>query len=97
MPKGYVIFTEAINDPDAMAAYGAAAGKAMAGHTVNVLAVDASPEVVEGEWHGTQTVVLEFETVEAARAWYQSGAYQEAVPLRQKAADCNVVILSGLG
>jgi uncharacterized protein (DUF1330 family) len=41
-------------------------------------------------------VVLEFESVEAAREWYNSDAYQEAAKLRQSAADCNGVIVSGL-
>jgi uncharacterized protein (DUF1330 family) len=58
--------------------------------------VDAAPNVVEGTWHGNQTVLLEFESVDAARAWYESEAYQKAVKLRQAAADCNVVILSGI-
>jgi uncharacterized protein (DUF1330 family) len=93
MPKGYVILTEAIKDPEGMKAYARAAGAAMGG--VNILAVDTKPAVVEGHWHGDQTVVLEFESVEAARAWYESDAYQEAAKLRQAAADCNAVILSG--
>jgi uncharacterized protein (DUF1330 family) len=95
MPKGYVILTEAIKDPEGMKAYGQAAGAAMGG--VNVLAVDTTPKVVEGTWHGNQTVVLEFESVDAARAWYESEAYQKAAKLRQAAADSNVVILSGFG
>src|ERR1700738_1899183 len=93
MPKGYVILTEAIKDPEGMKAYGRAAGAAMGG--VNILAVDTAPKVVEGSWHGDQTVVLEFESVDAARAWYESEAYQKAAKLRQAAADCNAVIISG--
>jgi uncharacterized protein (DUF1330 family) len=95
MPKGYVILTEAVKDPEGMKAYGQAAGAAMGG--VNILAVDTAPKVVEGTWHGNQTVVLEFESVEAARAWYESDAYQKAAKLRQAAAECNAVILSGFG
>ena len=53
--------------------------------------------MLEGQWHGTQTVVLEFDSVEAASEWYHSEAYQEAAKLRQAAADCNGVIVSGLG
>ena len=59
------------------------------------LAIDRAPEVLEGEWPATQTVLLEFESVEAARAWYESDAYQAAVPLRQAAADTDVAILQG--
>ena len=92
--KGYIIITEDIKDPAGMAEYGKLAAKAMAGATL--LSFDQKPEVLEGSWHGTQTVVLEFESVEAARAWYHSDAYQEAAKLRQAAADCNGVIASGL-
>ncbi|SBS71034.1 conserved hypothetical protein [uncultured Mycobacterium sp.] len=93
MPKGYVILTEEIKDPEGMKAYGQAAGGAMGG--VKVLAVDAKPQVLEGNWHGHQTVVLEFDSVEAAQAWYDSEAYSAARVLRQAAADTNAVILSG--
>lgn len=91
--KGYVILTEAIKDPEGMKAYAQAAGSAMSGATI--LAVDTAPKVIEGDWHGDQTVVLEFESVDAARAWYESEGYQKAAKLRQQAADCNAVILSG--
>ena len=95
MPKGYIIITEDVKDPAGMVEYAKLASKAMAGATI--LAFDQNAEQIEGEWHGTQTVVLEFESVEAAREWYHSDAYQEAAKLRQAAADCNGVIVSGLG
>jgi uncharacterized protein (DUF1330 family) len=94
--KGYVILTEAIRDPAGMAAYARAAGPTMAAGGVSVLAVDRAPQLLEGSWHGDQTVVLEFESVDAARAWYESEGYREAAKLRQVAADCNVVIVSGI-
>jgi uncharacterized protein (DUF1330 family) len=95
VPKGYVILTEEIKDPAGMAEYGKLAMQAMAG--ANILAVDQKPQVIEGGWHGSQTVVLEFESVDAARAWYESEAYQKAAKVRQQAADCNAVILAGFG
>ena len=78
-----------------MAEYGKLATRAMEGATI--VAVDQKPQVIEGSWHGSQTVVLEFESVEAALAWYESDAYQKAAKIRQSAADCNAVILSGMG
>ena len=94
MPKGYIILTEDVKDPAGFAEYGKLAGKAMAGATL--LSFDPKPEVLEGDWHGPQTVVLEFESVEAAREWYHSDAYQEAAKLRQASAECNGVIVAGL-
>ncbi len=94
MPKAYIVLTEDVKDPAGMAEYGKLAGKAMAGATL--LSFDQSPQPLEGEWHGTQTVLMEFDSVEAARAWYESEDYQKAVKLRQAAADCHGVILTGL-
>jgi uncharacterized protein (DUF1330 family) len=96
MPKGYVIMTEAIRDRAGMDAYGRAAAPSMVGRSFSALAVDREPEVLEGEWHGDQTVIIEFESVDAARDWYTSAAYQAAAPLRHAAADTNAVIVSGL-
>ena len=93
-PKGYVILTEAIKDPEGMKAYGQAARTSMGGATG--LAVDTAAKVIEGTWHGDQTILLEFESVEVARAWYESEGYQKAAKLRQAAADCNAVIIAGL-
>jgi uncharacterized protein (DUF1330 family) len=92
--KGYVIITEDVKDPAGMAEYGKLAAKAMDGATL--LAFAQNPTVVEGDWHGSQTVVLEFESVDAAKEWYYSDAYQEAAKIRQRAAECNGVIVSGL-
>jgi uncharacterized protein (DUF1330 family) len=96
MPKAYVIVTEAVTDPAGMAAYTRAAGPSIAASGARVLAVDTAPEVLEGGWHGDKTVMLEFDSVEAAKAWYESDAYAQARPLRQAAADSNAVIITGL-
>ena len=81
MPKAYILITEDVKDPAGMAEYGKLASQAMAGATL--LSFDSKAEVIEGQWHGTQTVLLEFESEEAAK-------------LRQAAAECNGVILHGL-
>lgn len=94
MPKAYVIFTEAVKDPEGMAAYGQAAGPTLAGTGARLLVNDSAPEGLEGEWFGDTTVMLEFPSVEAARAWYASEAYQEARRLRHAAAETNAVIVT---
>ena len=95
MPKGYVVLTEAIHDPAGMDAYGQASMPSIIEAKAKVLAVDEQVEVLEGEWHGTRTVIVEFDSVDAAREWYRSDAYQAALPLRQGASECNVAIVSG--
>jgi uncharacterized protein (DUF1330 family) len=95
MPKGYVIFTESIRDPEAMAAYGQASFPTMMQAGAKVLVGDDRPDVREGEWPGSRTVIVEFDSVASARDWYLSPEYQAAIPLRQAGADANVVILAG--
>ncbi|MET0726785.1 MAG: DUF1330 domain-containing protein [Acidimicrobiales bacterium] len=95
MPKGYVILTEAIHDPAAMGLYSKASAAPLIEHGGRVLVVDEDVQVLEGEWPGTRTVIVQYESVEKAREWYLSAGYQAAIGLRQAAADCNVVIASG--
>ena len=95
MPKGYIILTEAIRDHAGMDAYGQASMPSLIESGGRVLVVDAEPQVLEGEWHGDRTVIVEFASVDAARAWYASTSYDAAKPLRHAASDSNVAILSG--
>ena len=94
MPKAYIILTEDIKDMAKFGEYGKLAAGAMGGATL--LAFDPAAEAIEGEWHGPQTVLLEFESVDAAKEWYYSDAYQAAAKVRQEAADCNAAIITGL-
>ena len=41
-------------------------------------------------------VMLEFPTMDDARAWYNSPGYQEALQHRKRAADYRVVLVEGL-
>ena len=77
MPKGYVIVTGTIHDPEGMKAYNRLASRTISEGGGKVLVVDTKPEVLEGDWRGSQTVVLEFASVDAARAWYESEGYQK--------------------
>lgn len=52
-------------------------------------------DVREGRWPGS-VVMLEFPSGEAARAWYESDAYQAILPLRANHLDGPVVIVDGV-
>lgn len=53
------------------------------------------PEVLEGEWPGF-LVVIAFPDLDAARAWYDSPAYQEILPLRTRNCDGVVLLVDGV-
>lgn len=56
----------------------------------------ATPEVLEGAPQG-DLIVIEFPTLDAARSWYRSPAYQELVTLRQQGAEGEVFLMQGVG
>jgi uncharacterized protein (DUF1330 family) len=95
VPKGYVVFTEDVRDAAGMGDYGRAAGPTIHAHGGRTIVYTPAAQSLEGSWHGTQTVIVEFDSVEAAQAWYDSPEYTAARALRQAAADTNAVILAG--
>lgn len=41
-------------------------------------------EALEGEWNPGRLVLIEFPSLELARAWYASPAYQAILPIRHR-------------
>jgi uncharacterized protein (DUF1330 family) len=95
MAKGYAIVTELIRDPAIYRSYVEKAVRTIQQAGGRIIVADGNPTVLEGQWHGSRTVVLEFDSVEAARGWYDSAEYQAIVGLRRAATESNAAILSG--
>ena len=54
-----------------------------------------SGEVLEGSWDPKRLVVLEFESMEQAKAWYDSPEYADLKKLRQSASIGKLIFASG--
>ncbi|MDB4900354.1 MAG: hypothetical protein JWN53_2162 [Gemmatimonadetes bacterium] len=52
--------------------------------------------VLEGDWRPTRLVIVEFPSVEQARAWWGSPEYAAAKALRQRCARTDLVVVEGL-
>jgi|TARA_R110000851_G_scaffold140809_2_gene278304 uncharacterized protein (DUF1330 family) len=86
---------EHTHDAQEMERYSEKAKAARAGHDPQPLAFYGDFEVLEGSaMEGA--VILRFPDMAAARAWYQSPAYQEARKHRFQGADYRVFIVDGL-
>ena len=92
----YIVFMrERMQDPAAFDKYMEAVPPTMAGHAVRPIALYGRMQMLEGEaLEGA--VIAEFPTWNAAMAWYNSPAYQEARKIRMKAGDYRVFITEGL-
>ena len=62
---------------------------------IRPLVVYGASDALEGN-NPDGIVMLQFPTIEDARAWYDSPAYQEALAYRKEAAAWRVVIVEGL-
>ena len=78
----YFIAQYVVNDPKLYREYQQGAAPTIQASGGEVIAFDVASETIEGKPPGPQTVIVKFESTEAAKAWYQSPAYQAAVGKR---------------
>jgi uncharacterized protein (DUF1330 family) len=96
MAKAYWVATyRSIADPDALAAYAKLAGPAIAAGGGRMLARGVPAQVYEAGLQ-QRTVLIEFDSVEAARAAHDSPAYQEALAALAGGADREIRIVEGV-
>ena len=88
----YFIAQYVVKDPKLCREYQAAAGSTVQAFGGEVVVFDVAAETIEGTPPGPQTVILKFESTEAAKAWYGSPAYQAVVGKRLAATDGFAVI-----
>jgi uncharacterized protein (DUF1330 family) len=91
----YVVFIkeQTINQSE-LDVYSASVASSFRGHEVKVLAAYGTYEVLEGPaMEGA--VMLEFESIDAAQAWYRSPAYQAVAQHRFKGAAYRGFIIQG--
>lgn len=92
----YIVFLRnSISDAEGMKTYTGLARKAVAAGGPKVLAAYNGTETLEGqECEGV--VLMEFESMDAAKAWYNGPGYQEALPHRFRSADYRTVMFQGV-
>ena len=92
----YVVAQGRIDNRELLDAYVAQALPTISAHGGRVVAFDETPEVVEGTVEYPRTVIVEFQTREAFRAWYDSPEYQAILPQRFEAAPGTLIVAQGL-
>lgn len=53
-------------------------------------------EVLEGDWDPKRVVILQFDSVERAKAWLNSDEYREPKKLRHASAKTNMIVVEGV-
>lgn len=95
MPAYVVFMRERTLDPSELEAYWARVKATLDGRPIKVLAAYGMHVTLEGpDVEGV--VIAEFPTVEDARDWYDSPAYQEAARHRHRGAVYRGLIVEGV-
>ncbi len=87
-----IVFAEEITDAEAIGEYRRIGLPTLIEHKPDVLLRMAAAETLEGPQVNGGVVLLRFPTMEAAKAWYDSPAYQEALTHRFRGARCHAVM-----
>ena len=91
----YIIARVNVTDPEQYAKYRAATPAAVAAFGGKFVVRGGEMETLEGPEETNRVVVLEFDSMEKAREFYNSDLYQAAIALRQPASEGQFILLEG--
>lgn len=83
-------------DPVPYEDYKRLASASIAAHGGRYLVRGGASEVLDGEWTPRRLVVLQFDSVEKAKAWRASPEYAEAKKVRERCARSNMIVVEGV-
>jgi len=90
----YVVAQMQVTDPKMYREYASKIGPTAIPYGGKILAANDA-ETKEGEPPYARTVIGEFPSLESARSWYESEAYQAILPLRLNSTTGTLVMVEG--
>lgn len=94
MPKGYIIGHITVNDPEAYKEYVEKDTPILTALGGKFVVRGGTSEVPEGETLNRH-VVIEFPSLEAAKAAYHDPEYQKVAEIRKRTADSVIILVEG--
>lgn len=94
--KGYVIMDAEIIDAEAYTEFAEKSPAAIAAHGGHLLARTSDVDVIQGDWVPKRFVIVEFDSLEAAKGYMESVEYEALDELRKRATRANIVIFEGI-
>lgn len=94
--KGYVIVDTEVMDQEAYQEFLARIPGIVEAQGGRFIVRTSDAEPVEGGWEPKRLVVMEFDSLEAARSFVNSDAYTSHDELRHRAARARIVLVEGV-
>ena len=91
----YVIVEVTVHDEEAYEAYKQLTPATIAAYDGQFVVRSEKIVALEGAWKPQRIVVLQFPTLEKAKAWWESPEYAPAKAIRQQAAHTKMLMVEG--
>src|SRR5690348_7246182 len=91
----YIIVDVEIHNLEAYEAYKKLTPASLLEYNGRFIVRGGKSETLEGDWNPQRMVVLEFPSVEKAKAWWASENYAPAKAIRQSAAITKMLVVEG--
>jgi uncharacterized protein (DUF1330 family) len=92
----YLVVDIEVTNPAQFEEYKKLAPAAIARHGGRYLIRGGAYEAIEGDWKPQRLTVVEFESMDKAKAFYHSPEYQGAIKARKGAANMNMLLVQGI-
>ncbi len=92
----YLISEVEVHNPEAYEEYRKLVGATLQKYGGKFIARGGKTEVLEGGWKPKRIVICEFESLAAARKWYDSEEYKKPKAIRQKNSKANIIVVEGV-
>ena len=92
----YQIGNVTVEDAEGFAEYSKQVPEMIERYGGRYLARGGAVEVLEGSWTPNRLVLIEWESVEQAKRWYESDEYKAVADIRRRCAETDLVLVEGL-
>ena len=92
----YVVVEVDVQDTDRYETYKRMVPPTLVAYGGRFVVRGGEAETLEGGWSPGRVVIVEFPSVERAKAWWSSEEYAEAKALRQATAHSRMIVVAGV-
>ena len=93
---GYVVADVRVTDEAGFADFAAGVPASIERHGGKYIIRGGDPEVRQGDWAPPRFVVVEFDSVEAGRAWLDSESYAELAEILNRTSNTSIIVMDGV-
>jgi uncharacterized protein (DUF1330 family) len=93
--SAYIIVEVEVHDANRYESYKGMVPPSLEAYGGRFIVRGGKAETLEGEWSPKRIVVVEFPSLEKAKAWWSSPEYEDAKALRQATAKTEMIVVEG--